>query len=182
MCKLVPFSDQTRGDGEIKEGKLCIQWKSKKKKIQSIWKIDSHFTFGVYYEHTDLTLHSETTHLAVSQWTHLFVSELNFWVNSTCCESVNSTFVNQLNLLWANSQLVESAYIRSLSSDTVTIVLQLIHSVSIELAFTLYYNTYSPQSTWSKCKILPDTSCMPYILLPLQIPSTGSLYIIHREA
>lgn len=80
-----------------------------KKKIQSIWKIDSHFTFGVYYEHTDLTLHSETTHLAVSQWTHLFVSELNFWVNSTCCESVNSTFVNQLNLLWANSQLVESA-------------------------------------------------------------------------
>lgn len=114
MCTLVQFSDQTRGDGEIKEGKLCIQWKSKKKKIQSIWKIDSHFTFGVYYQHTDLTLHSETTHLAVSQWTH----QLNFWVNSTCCESVNSTFVSQLSTCWVS--LNQIPYIRYSDNSTTT--------------------------------------------------------------
>lgn len=171
MCTLVQFSDQTRGDGEIKEGKLCIQWKSKKKKIQSIWKIDSHFTFGVYYQHTDLTLHSETTHLAVSQWTH----QLNFWVNSTCCESVNSTFVSQLSTCWVS--LNQIPYIRYSDNSTTTDTFSLYRT-----RFYLYYTTYYPQSTWSKCKILPDTSCIyyspsMYILLPLQIPSTGSLYI-----
>lgn len=128
---------------------------------------------------------------------------ITLWDNSSCCESVNSStqLLSQLNLLWVSklnfcesTQVIVSQlstcwvslnqipYIRYSDNSTTTDTFSLYRT-----RFYLYYTTYYPQSTWSKCKILPDTSCIyyspsMYILLPLQIPSTGSLYIIHREA
>lgn len=103
-CALVPFSDQTRCSKSNGGGNSAFSENLKKKKkihCQPIWKI-------VNTKLLESLMSTLCNHSTLGQLNLLRFSELIFlWVNSDHCESTQ--LVNQLNLLWANSQLVESA-------------------------------------------------------------------------